>query len=94
MDAKSLLIVYVDDFKRDALWAEIWKVIDMDPETVDGRFLDVPTKDCTVIICNVNSPGEVNPNSRFAPGSDQGIAMVRLCNELKRPQEGGDCGRR
>ena len=42
----SLLIVYVDDFKlaakaehHDALWAEIRKVIDMDPETLDGRFL-------------------------------------------------------
>ena len=45
-ETKSLLIVYVDDFKfaaragmHDALWAEIRKVIDMDPETLDGRFL-------------------------------------------------------
>ncbi len=43
---KSLLIVYVDDVKpsakaelHDALWAEITKEIDMDPETLDGRFL-------------------------------------------------------
>ena len=42
---KSLLIVYVDDSKlsakaelHDALWAEIRKVIDMDLETLDGRF--------------------------------------------------------
>ena len=45
-ETKSLLIVYVEDFKlsakagmHDALWAEIRKVIDMDPETLDGRFL-------------------------------------------------------
>ncbi len=44
--SKSQLIVYVDDFKlaanaglHDALWAEIRKVIDMYPETSDGRFL-------------------------------------------------------
>ncbi len=43
---KSLLVVYVDDFKlsakaelHDALWAEIRNVIEMDPETLDGRFL-------------------------------------------------------
>jgi hypothetical protein len=42
----SMLIVYVDDFKlaakpanHDALWKSIRSVIDMDPETVDGRFL-------------------------------------------------------
>ena len=43
---KSMLIVYIDDFKlaakhedHDAHWKAIRKVIDMDPETVDGRFL-------------------------------------------------------
>mgnify|MGYP000518012010 CR=1 FL=1 len=43
---KSLLTVYVADLKLAAnaelhgkLWAEIRKVIDMDPETLDGRFL-------------------------------------------------------
>ena len=43
---RSLLIVYVDDFKlaakhgeHDALWTSIRNVIDMDPETMDGRFL-------------------------------------------------------
>ncbi len=45
---------------------------------------EVASYDCTVIICNVNAPGGSNPTSVFAPGSDQGIAMVRLCNELKR----------
>ena len=41
-----MLIVYVDDFKlaaksgeHDAIWKSIRKVIDMDPETADGRFL-------------------------------------------------------
>ena len=45
-ETKSLLIVYVDDFKlaakaefQDRLWAGIRRVIDMDPETLDGRFL-------------------------------------------------------
>ena len=45
-ETKSLLIVYVDDFKlaakaefQDRLWADIRRVIDMDPETLDGRFL-------------------------------------------------------
>ncbi len=45
-ETKSLLIAYVDDFKlstkaerHDALWAEVRKVIDMDPEPLDGRFL-------------------------------------------------------
>ena len=43
---RSPLVVYVDDFKiaakhgeHDALWASIRRVIDMDPETLDGRFL-------------------------------------------------------
>ena len=45
---------------------------------------EVASYDCTVIICNVSAPGGSNPTSVFAPGSDQGIAMVRLCNELKR----------
>ncbi len=43
---RSMLIVYVDDFKlaakpehHNALWKSIRSVIDMDPETVDGRFL-------------------------------------------------------
>ena len=43
---KSLLIVYVGDFKlaagaelHDKLWEEIRKVTDMDPEALDGRFL-------------------------------------------------------
>ena len=43
---RSMLIVYVDDFKlaakseaHDAIWASIREVIDMDPETMDGRFL-------------------------------------------------------
>ena len=43
--SRALLIVYVDDFKlaarhgeHDALWSSIRKVIDMDPETLDGRF--------------------------------------------------------
>ncbi len=41
---RSLLIVYVDDFRLaakhgDALWESIWAVVDMDPETLDGRFL-------------------------------------------------------
>ena len=42
----SMLIVYVDDFKlaakseaNDAICASIREVIDMDPETLDGRFL-------------------------------------------------------
>ena len=41
-----MISVYVDDFKlsaktkhHEALWAEIRKVIDMDPEALDGRFL-------------------------------------------------------
>ncbi len=41
-----MLIVYVDDFKlaakkgdHDEHWKAIRKVIDMDQETVDGRFL-------------------------------------------------------
>ncbi len=45
-ETKSLLIVDVDDFKlaareeeHDALWSAIRRVINMDPETLDGRFL-------------------------------------------------------
>jgi hypothetical protein len=45
-EAKALLIVYVDDFKlaakagdHDRLWATIRGVIDMDAESLDGRFL-------------------------------------------------------
>ena len=45
-ETKSFLIVYVDDFKlaakaelHDRLWAAIRRVIDMDPEALDGRFL-------------------------------------------------------
>ncbi len=45
-ETKALLIVYVDDFKlaakagdHDRLWAAIRGVIDMDAESLDGRFL-------------------------------------------------------
>ncbi len=45
-ETRSMLIVYVDDFKlaakteaHDAIWKSIREVIDMDPETLDGRFL-------------------------------------------------------
>jgi hypothetical protein len=45
-EAKSLIIFYVEDFKlaarvqeHDALWSAIRRVIDIDPETLDGRFL-------------------------------------------------------
>ena len=41
-----MLVIYVDDFKLAArkgdhggLWKEIRSVIDMDPDTDDGRFL-------------------------------------------------------
>ena len=44
-ETKSLT-VYVDDFKlaarvgaHDATWSDIRRRIDMDPETLDGRFL-------------------------------------------------------
>ena len=47
---RPMLIVYVDDFKlaakaeaHDAIRASIRKVIDMDTETLDGRFLGVRT---------------------------------------------------
>ncbi len=40
--------------------------------------------DVTVIICNVNTPKGKKGPSVFAPGSDQGIAMMRLCMELRR----------
>ena len=43
-ETRSLLIFYVEDFKlaakhgeHDALWVSIRAVIDMDPETLDGR---------------------------------------------------------
>ena len=45
-ETKSLLIVYVDDFKlaaremeHDALWLAIRRLIGMDPEALDGRSL-------------------------------------------------------
>ena len=56
---------------------QIQEALPRDPE-------EVADFDVTVIICNVNAPGGSNPASVFAPGSEQGIAMVRLCNELKR----------
>ncbi len=44
----------------------------------------ISTFDVTVIICNVNTPGGKKGPCVFAPGSDQGIAMMRLCMELRR----------
>ena len=43
---------------------------------------EISTFDVTVIVCNVTAPQGSNVHSVFAPGSDQGIAMVRLCKEL------------
>ncbi len=41
-----MLIVYVDDFKlaakttdHDGIWKQLKAIIDMDDETIDGRFL-------------------------------------------------------
>ncbi len=57
-----MMIIYVDDFKlaarhaeHDALWSAIRKVIDMDPETVDGRFLGCSHERFTTSARNVNS---------------------------------------
>ena len=45
-EKQALLVIYVDDFKLAAreedhaeIWAAIRSVIDMDEETLDGRFL-------------------------------------------------------
>ncbi len=58
----SMMIVYVDDFKltakhkeHDALWSAIRGVIEMDPETVDGRFLGCTNERFTTSARNVSS---------------------------------------
>ena len=64
-----MLIVYVDDFKlaapngeHDALWASIRSVIDMDPETLDGRFLGCVHERFTTPARNVMSMLDNHPS--------------------------------
>ncbi len=58
----SLLIVCVDDFKlaakhqeHDAIWKSIRAVIDMDPETLGGRFLGCSHERITTTAANVHT---------------------------------------
>jgi hypothetical protein len=82
----SLLIVYVDDFKlaakyreHDALWAAIRKVIDMDPETVDGRFLGCSHKRFTTTAKCVSDMLDNHP--AYHPRPKQGGATAVKSSE-------------
>ncbi len=78
----SMMIVYVDDFKlaakhaeHDALWAAIRKVIDMDPETLDGRFLGCSHERFTTSVRNVSSLLDQHPG--YHPRQKQGVRRRR-----------------
>ncbi len=71
------MIVYVDDFKlaarhaeHDALWSAIRRVIDMDPETVDGRFLGCSHERFVTSARNVSSLLDQRP--LYHPRQKQG----------------------
>jgi hypothetical protein len=77
----SMMIVYVDDFKlaakhaeHDALWAAIRKVIDMDPETLDGRFLGCSHERFTTSVRSVSSLLDQHPE--YHPRQKQGGCVV------------------
>ena len=82
-----MLIVYVDDFKpaarigeHDAIWNSIRKVIDMDPETADGRFLGCSHERFTTSAKQVhvvlgNHPG-------YNPRQKQGAQLRRRAGPL------------
>ncbi len=77
----SMMIVYVDDFKlaakhaeHDALWAAIRKVIDMDPETLDGRFLGCSHERFTTSVRSVSSLLDQHPG--YHPRQKQGGAST------------------
>ena len=71
------MIVYVDDFKlaakhkeHDALWKAIRGVIEMDPATVDGRFLGCANERFTTSVRNVSSLLDQHP--LYHPRKKQG----------------------
>ena len=76
-----MLIVYVDDFKlaarhgeHDAIWTSIRKVIDMDLETVDGRFLGCSHERFTTTAKQVHEMLDNHPEHH--PRAKQGGAAV------------------
>ena len=67
-ETRSMLIVYVDDFKLAAkveehgkFWASILGVTDMDPETLDGRFLGCSHERFTTTASQVQYLLDYNP---------------------------------
>ena len=82
-------IVYVDAFKlaapkgeHDALWEAIRSVIDMDPETLDGRFLGCAHERFTTPARNVMSMLDNHPSyhprqkQACAPAAEAGAAST------------------
>ena len=72
-----MLIVSVDDFKlaarhaeHGALWSAIRKVIDMDPDAVDGRFLGCSHERFVTSARNVSSLLDQHP--LYHPRQKQG----------------------
>ena len=79
---RSLLIVYVDDFKlaarhgeHNALWSSIRKVIDMDPETNDGRFLGCSHERFTTTAQHVHDMLDNHPEYHPRPPHGTGSAV-------------------
>ena len=73
-----MLIVYEDDFKlaaetgeHDALWEAIREVIDMDPETPDGRFLGRFHERGTTTAASGHTLLDNHPASLVAGGANQ-----------------------
>ena len=99
-DAKrAMLIVYVDDFKlaapkgdHDGLWESIRSVIDMDPETLDGRFLGCVHERSTTSARNVMPMLDNHPSYHLrqkqagAPTAEAGVApTVKSVNKIHDP---------
>ena len=89
---RSLLIVYVDDFKlaarkeeHDALWKSIRKVINMDPETLDGRFLGCSHERFTTTAGKVHTLLDNHPGYHTRP--PHGSASAALVSGQPVPVE-------
>ena len=88
---RSMLIVYVDDFKlaarhgeHDALWKSIRQVIDMDPETLDGRFLGCSHERFTTSARRVHDLLDNHPACH--PRQKQGVRPRRKTGPPRPPQ--------
>ena len=75
LKAKHPCYTFSHDVISGGTLSDIHNSLPKDPEFIS-------TFDVTIVVCNVNTPGGKKGPCVFAPGSDQGIAMMRPCMEL------------